>query len=176
MSLIDKAIIRKLLSLQLPTQDYVIFGSGPLLAHDIRSNVRDLDILARASAWRKALDYGVPLATPPSGNGNMVVFFDGQIEIFDRWVSDEWNVDQLIDNAEIIEGLPFVPLATVLCWKKSASREKDNQDILDLERYVNSHPSAIAGRSCSAGQADPGTFSDGANPLGRAGNRSPRDG
>jgi hypothetical protein len=145
MSVRDKAIIRELLSLGLPTRDYVIFGSGPLLAYGIRSDVRDLDILARGSAWRKALTYGVPPVSPPSGNGNMIVLFDGRIEIFDRWVSGEWDVDLLIDNAEFIDGLPFVPLATVLSWKKLASREKDQRDISDLEGYIQGDPNLRRG-------------------------------
>lgn len=143
MSVRDNAIIKELLTLQLPAQDYVIFGSGPLLAHEIKSDVRDLDILARGAAWRKALTYRVPPVTPPSGNGSMIVLCDGRIEIFDRWVSGEWDVDLLIDNAEFIDGLPFVPLATVLRWKKSTSRQKDSQDISDLEEYIKGHPPSL---------------------------------
>ena len=140
MNVKEKEIFKELLSLHLPVSDYVIFGSGPLFAHGIRSDVRDLDILARGSAWRKALTYGTAPVNPPSGNGSMIVLFDGRIEIFNSWVSAEWDVDSLIDNAEFIDGLPFVPLTTVLRWKKSASREKDQHDILDIERYLQGHP------------------------------------
>ena len=140
MNVKEKEIFKELLSLHLPVSDYVIFGSGPLFAHGIRSDVRDLDILARGSAWRKALTYGTAPVNPPSGNGSMIVLFDGRIEIFNSWVSAEWDVDSLIDNAEFIDGLPFVPLTTVLRWKKSAPRENDQRDILDIERYLQGHP------------------------------------
>ena len=33
--------------LDLDRRDFVIFGSGPLLAHGLRSGIRDLDIVAR---------------------------------------------------------------------------------------------------------------------------------
>ncbi len=71
---VKKEVIKELLSLHLPVSDCVIFGSGPLLAHGIRSEVRDLDILARRPARRKALAYGMAPVKPPSGNGSMIVF------------------------------------------------------------------------------------------------------
>ncbi|HYN97195.1 MAG TPA: hypothetical protein VES42_25430 [Pilimelia sp.] len=128
-------IVMELLSLGLPTEDYAVFGSGPLLAHGLRSDVRDLDVLARGRAWERALRYGTP-RIPPSGNGRMVVLFDGRIEIFDEWVSADWNVDELIDSADIVDGIRFIPLATVLRWKKSVSRAKDRQDVTAIEQSL----------------------------------------
>jgi hypothetical protein len=128
-------IFKKLSSLRLPVADYVIFGSAPILAQGLRTSVNDLDILARGAAWEKALSLG-PAVAPPSGNGALVSLFGGEIEIFDRWVSDDWKPDGLIDAAELIEGFPFVPLPIVLQWKRRANRTKDQHDIAVLEKYL----------------------------------------
>src|SRR5947209_792861 len=135
MALRDNLLIKKLLSLQLPVEHYVVFGSGPLLAHGIKDDVRDLDILARGPAWSIAITRGTP-SVPPSGNGLVVELFDGNIEIFSRWVTDDWKADELIDGAEIIDGIPFVPLDVVLLWKRTTARKKDRQDIESLEHYL----------------------------------------
>lgn len=135
MAIGELEIFKKLSSLRLPVADYVIFGSAPLLAHGLRTSVGDLDILAREAAWENALSLG-PAVTPPSGNGALVSLFGGGIEIFDRWVSDDWKPAELIDAAELIEGFPFVPLPTVLRWKRRANRTKDQHDIAVLEKYL----------------------------------------
>lgn len=77
-------------------------------------------------------------------NGGEVLVNDG-VEIFNDWGPGEWNVKQLIEDSEIIEGLPFVRLIEVLKWKKLLKREKDLKDIEMIEKYfkerLNSVPS-----------------------------------
>lgn len=135
MTLTEHPLIRLLSSLDLPSEDFVVFGSGPLLAHGLKDTVDDLDVLARGEAWRKA----ERLATPepaPSGVGRVVKPFNDSIEIFDAWAPKGWDVDQLIDEADIIEGIRFVPLKTVLKWKESAHRPKDDDDIALLRDHL----------------------------------------
>ncbi|GGP70533.1 hypothetical protein GCM10010231_46620 [Streptomyces sindenensis] len=128
MGLRQHPFIRELLSLNLPTDDYVVAGSGPLLAHGLRGDVNDLDIVARADAWKIALSMA-DATVPPSGHGQMVALFDGDIEIFDRWLPGAPNPDEMIDCAEMVDGIPFCPLSWVLEWKLFSSREKDMRDI-----------------------------------------------
>lgn len=54
------------------------------------------------------------------------------------WGPGEWNVDQIITEAEEIAGLPFVRLETVLAWKKRNGRPKDLKDIELIEAYLAS--------------------------------------
>jgi len=127
--------VRELLSLNLPITDYVVAGSGPLLAYGLRQDVSDLDIVARGDAWKIALSLG-EAATPPSGHGLMVVLFDGDIEIFDRWLLGTRDTDDLIDSSELIQEIPFCPLAEVLAWKTRSDRDKDQQDIKSIREYM----------------------------------------
>jgi len=42
----------------------------------------------------------------------------------------------LIDDAEIIDGLPFVKLEYVVKYKKQDGREKDLKDIETIEKFL----------------------------------------
>jgi hypothetical protein len=125
-------LIRLLTSLHLPTEDYVIFGSGPLLAHGLRDDISDVDIVARREAWQICADLRRPEPTL-SGYGSMIRLYGGSLEIVDRWFSPLWDTDQLIENAQIIGGLPFAPLTEVVASKWATGRPKDHTD-LDLIR------------------------------------------
>jgi hypothetical protein len=117
--------------LQLDRRDFVIFGSGPLLAHGLRRRIHDLDIVARGDTWQKVREYGV--AESGTVNGAPIAqFWDGHIQFSAGWVSARWNAGQLIDRAEVIQGLPFARLADVLAYKQELRRPKDRPDIAVL--------------------------------------------
>ncbi len=52
------------------------------------------------------------------------------------WYPGEWDVSDIIAKAEIIDGLPFVTLDTVVKWKKLKGREKDIRDIELIEEFL----------------------------------------
>jgi hypothetical protein len=138
----EHRLIRLLTNLRLPTNDYVIFGSGPLLAHGLRTDIGDLDIVARGTAW----DICASLHQPQpalSGYGSMIRLYGGALEIVDRWISPLWDTDQLIDNAQVIDGLPFASLIDVVASKWATDRPKDHTD-LGLIRDLTTHL-AVAG-------------------------------
>lgn len=128
-------LVRELCSLALPAADYVVTGSGPLLAHGLRTVERDLDIVARGDAWKAALRLGEP-AVPLSGYGCLVPLFGGDIEVFDRWLPGSPGPDAMIEAAEWVEGIPFTPLGDVLAWKERLGRPKDREDIRLIRRHL----------------------------------------
>ncbi|MEV5957679.1 hypothetical protein AB0M11_28595 [Streptomyces sp. NPDC051987] len=138
MELNKHPLIEKLRSLQLPLSDFVVAGSGPLLAHGLREDVGDLDVVARGAAWKLALDLADPVLAP-SGHGQMVLLFEGSIEVFDRWLPDGKSPDELIADAEIIEGIPFCSLRDVFDWKVRSGRCKDRLDIELIKGYLRNY-------------------------------------
>mgnify|MGYP001574861041 CR=1 FL=1 len=50
--------------------------------------------------------------------------------------------DEQIDQADIIDNLPFVNLKHILYFKKLMNRPKDQPDILALERILSLRSSA----------------------------------
>ncbi len=117
--------------LDLDRRDFVIFGSGPLLAHGLRSGIRDLDVVARGPAWRRVRACGRPGTGSISG-APMALFWNGLIQFSQEWISDDWDPDDLIGRAERIQGWPFAPLADVLAYKQMLLRPKDRPDIAAL--------------------------------------------
>jgi hypothetical protein len=136
--LTENELIQKLLSLELPPDDYAIFGSGLLIPYGLKESVPDLDVVARREAWRKASKLASPQPAP-SGKGSVIRLFSGTIDIFDQWTPGEWDVNRLIDDAEVIEGVKFVRPRDVLKSKRLMGRPKDIQHITLLERYLQRH-------------------------------------
>ncbi len=54
------------------------------------------------------------------------------IQFSPGWISGDWDTDDLIDRAEIIQGLPFAQLTDVLAYKQKLNRPKDRPDIKEL--------------------------------------------
>jgi hypothetical protein len=129
--LLKNPLIRHLIALDLDRNDFVIFGSAPLLAHGLRQSIGDLDIVARGTAWRRASEFGDPAVGMISGDP-AVHLCGGRIQVSQKWISTDWDTDDLIDRAEIIQGLRFAPLADVLAYKRILMRPKDIADILAL--------------------------------------------
>jgi hypothetical protein len=128
-------LIDALLSLELPSEDYAVFGSGPMYAHGLKDLGHDLDIVARGAAWEKAAEKG-EIKITESGDDKVIELFDGFIEIFRSWAPGEWDIDALIDEAEEISGIRFVQLEKVLAWKKIKNRPKDAEHIALIEAYL----------------------------------------
>jgi hypothetical protein len=122
----------KVLSLELPANDYVLFGSLPLLAHDLIENVNDIDILARGSAWEYAQTFA-KAELAPMGEWRVKLEF---IEIYNAWLG--MDVDAIIDRAIFINGLPYADLRDVLEFKQKLNRPKDADHIRCIKEHLES--------------------------------------
>ena len=54
------------------------------------------------------------------------------------WGPGDWDVHQLIAEAEMIDSIPFVRLDQVREWKVISGREKDLEDVLLIDEYLES--------------------------------------
>lgn len=131
-------IFEKVKSLNLPLGKYVVFGSGPMAVHGIREN-HDIDILAIPEVYEQLkLDSNWHEKTWPSGD---ICLEKEDFEITNKWKFDSYEPDiqKLIDEAEVINGVPFVKLEEVLAWKKVRGKEKDLKDIQLIEDYLKTN-------------------------------------
>jgi len=135
MHLPNHSLFEELKKIGLPEGDYAIFGSGPLWVRGMRES-NDLDIIARGSAWEHAKANGM-VDVKEECNLERARFADGRIEIYHDWCPGEWNIDELIDTAERVDGIPFVKLEYVIDWKKQKGREKDMKDLILIEEYLS---------------------------------------
>jgi len=138
-ALSETRLIRRLAmlvsELDLDVRDFVIFGSGPLLAHGLRYGIHDLDVVARGPAWQRVLEHGCP-GTGSVNGAPMALFWNGLIQFSQGWISADWDTDDLIDRAERVQGWPFASLTAVLAYKRILLRPKDYPDIAALRQAV----------------------------------------
>lgn len=116
-------LLDELAALALPAVHYVVFGSGPLLARGWIDDAGDLDVLARGAAWERARRLGTEEYL--ADWDVTVVNIGPDITVGTRWAIGDVDVDALIDRAEVIDGLPFAPLADVVTYKRIAGRPRD---------------------------------------------------
>lgn len=110
--------------LGLPTGDYAIFGSGPLIVRGVIPMENDLDIICRGSAWDRVCELG-SIRTLPQYGVEIVSLAGGQITFGTRWGIGNPDVELLIDTAELIDGLPFVRIEHVVQYKQIRASKKD---------------------------------------------------
>ncbi|MDJ0925482.1 MAG: hypothetical protein QNJ77_13055 [Acidimicrobiia bacterium] len=122
-------------SIGLPHGDYAVFGSGPLLIRGIIDDAPDLDVIARGAAWSCAAKQGQLVDLPEHGV-SVASFYEGAVTVGNRWAIGDVSIDELIDSAEIINGLPFVSLEHVRAYKVIANRKKDRDHLESLDRWL----------------------------------------
>ena len=125
-------------SLELPMGDYAIFGSGPLIVREIIEGTNDLDVISRGSAWERALSAGQLISLPDGAK--IVSCFDGAVTIGMNWAYGDFDINELIDTAEMIDSLPFVRLEHVVRYKEIAARPKDLTHLELLAEHQRDHP------------------------------------
>jgi hypothetical protein len=121
-------------ALGLPAGNFVLFGSAPLLVRGIVPMTGDVDVLARGPAWEAARALG-PTVRLAHYDVDVVRLLDGRTEIGTVWGIGDVDVDDLIDSAEVIDGLPFGALAHVRAYKELAGRPKDREHLRLLDAW-----------------------------------------
>ena len=109
--------------LDLPKGQHALFGSALMLIHHLRP-IKDLDIIVKEDLWNELQDrYKDHIHQDP------LRIKIGNIKIFQDWSNMTGKIDEMIDNAEMIQGMPFVRFEYVIEWKRFMKRNKDMKDI-----------------------------------------------
>jgi hypothetical protein len=124
----------ELKSCKLPVGAYAIFGSGPMAIRGIREN-RDIDIIVTPELWEN-LSKTFPKCELETG-----LKLSENIEAWISWVGfSTEELVALIEQAEVFDGFPFVPLEYVIHYKSIQGREKDIEDITLIRHYLDKNP------------------------------------
>jgi hypothetical protein len=127
-------LLAEVRALAFPAGHFVLFGSAPLLVRGIVPATGDIDVLTRGPAWDLARNLAPVVRLAPY-DVEVVRLLEGRIEIGTVWGIGEVDVDRLIDDAELIGGLPFARLADVRAYKELADRPKDRAHLRLLDEW-----------------------------------------
>jgi len=122
--------------LGLPSQDYIVTGSGVLGALDLRE-AGDIDLVVSQAVYEEFEAAGTwQRKYYPDGAYGLV---SGIYEAGLDWDSEtgEPNLHGLKQDETVIDGVPFVSLRRLRAWKQKMGRPKDLTDILLIDRYLS---------------------------------------
>ena len=124
-------------SLELPAGDYAIFGSGPLAVRGVIEHNHDLDVICRGAAWDTVQAAGCPRFLDEY-QVQIVEFLDGALTFGTHWGIGDFSVDELLDTAETLNGLPYVRVEHVVAYKRIANRPKDKEHLQAWHSFISS--------------------------------------
>ena len=119
--------------------EYAVFGSSLLDVWGIRK-ANDLDIIVTPELYNHLKEEG--WEERQAHGFTMLVKDDADVStVQDKPTDGDYCPDrlQLIKDAVIINGVPFVRAEEVLACKKAYNRSKDLEDIKAIEDYINDH-------------------------------------
>ncbi len=131
----EHELLKRVRELNLPKDKYAIFGSGPICIRGLREFSHDLDVIVINEVF-DAMRNDERFVLRKLENTSEYLEWNG-IELYKDWQPGEWDIGDLIRDAEVIEGLPFVEIEDVLKWKRISGRDKDIRDIKLIEDYLN---------------------------------------
>lgn len=129
-------LLNNVRELNLPKGKYALCGSAPIVVKGIREATHDIDIIVTTDVWEE-YDGKEGWVKKPSNASEYLEREGKNIELWRDWAPGEWNVEKLIKDAEIIDGLPYVQLDDILKWKKLHGRPKDLEDVRLIEEYLS---------------------------------------
>ncbi len=127
-------IVRKVKELNLSGGSYVVVGSGTLAALGIRE-AKDIDLVASREVYARLKQEGWEEKFHDDGSS----FLEHDIyEASLTWDSKDNNPNliDLLQDAHIVDGVPFVNVRRLMEWKKRKGREKDIVDMALIQRYL----------------------------------------
>lgn len=130
------SLVERVRGLNLPAGTYAVFGSGPLDVRGIRE-AHDIDIIVTHDQFRK-IAADMSWQTKELADHHSSLEKDG-VSIYHTWAPGSWDLDELIKDADMIDGLPFVELRSILEWKRMRNSTKDQHDVLLIEDYLAKH-------------------------------------
>lgn len=136
-------ISKRVKEVGLPSGKYVVVG-GAMEAYGIR-DAKDLDIVVTPDLFEDLIKQGWEVCmcdkckeSWSQGETKRILKRPG-VDILSgySWKDIyEANTDELIQNANVIDGVAFVQIEELLKWKKAARREKDLKDVELIEEFI----------------------------------------
>ena len=137
-------ILERVKELNLPLGEYILICGGVLDMYGIRK-AGDVDVVGtkklfkelKRRGWKRVWFFRGALL-----GRKMIRKPDGTAEALNnlRYGNYYKKAEEMIAMAEMVNGIPCMPLAEIATYKKEFTREKDIRDIKLIEEYLKTHP------------------------------------
>lgn len=129
-------IFKEMKKLNLPSDKYVVVGSGIMAALGIKK-ANDIDLVVTKDLFKVLSEQDWQKIKRPNGEpglekGKVAAYLDVNCGNFNP------TTEELIKDAEIIHDIPFISLRTLVKFKEEYGREKDKKDIDLINKYLES--------------------------------------
>lgn len=122
-------LIDQVKEMNLTRGEFAIFGSAVMAIRGMRE-VPNIDLIVTDKLWSELLERGYLPDYEGFIRKNMV-------KISNWWfATTRRSIPMMIEDAETIQGLPFVKLDEVRFYKSKLNREKDIADVKLIDRYL----------------------------------------
>ena len=137
---INTNIFERVRNLNFPLGYYVVVGGGCLEAHGIRIT-SDVDIVVRPHFFEELIEKGWTLDSEYERKWSQRRLIRKDVEVHDRMMflnkdGTFLDVKDIIASADVIYGIPFQTLQSLLVCKRNALRHKDAKDVVLIEQYL----------------------------------------
>jgi len=132
------SIINQVKALNLPLGQYVVVGSGAMSVHGIRPH-KDIDLLVTPELYDELKQRGW---TEEEKKPGFFVVTHGDVEASPKMItvnSYQPDINNVIADADIIDGAAFMKLDELIAFKTALGREKDINDIALIKVYLSRH-------------------------------------
>lgn len=120
-------LISKLKELNFPLGDYYILSSGCLMLYNMRTKIGDIDLCISEDLFESIKEkYNL---TEDKKNQHGFYKIDDYLEVI---VNKKEELDY-----DIIDGYPGEKLNSILQFKINRNADKDQEDILNIKKYLN---------------------------------------
>jgi predicted nucleotidyltransferase len=128
-------LVSQLKKLNFPRGHYAVFGSAVLAIRGLRE-APNIDVIVTNKLWDDLL-----VKNSPDNEGFIHI---GSVKISNWWFAPtRKDLVLMIDEAEEIEGVPFVRMGEVLFYKSKLKSEKDINDVKLIEDYMVSNSNDV---------------------------------
>jgi hypothetical protein len=136
-------IFEEIEKLNLPRGQYIVVGSGIMVAKGIRET-EDLDIVVTPELFEKCKAEGWEVRPwTKQGIPGKEWLKKGAVDIYVQLSRKTGGISakKLLQNAEVINGVPFITLESLMDFKSEYGRPQDFKDIETIKNYLSAHAS-----------------------------------
>lgn len=115
--------------LNIPKDDFVIYGSAPMVLRGLKEKNNDLDVLVRDSLWDM-----LSVKYPNNVKGDYIDINGVSFTHTDK--NFLGNIDEVIKNSDIIDGYHILSILETKRWKEKVGGERHLADARIIDEYL----------------------------------------